>query len=75
MCGAQLNDGKEFSATQASVFLDGFTFRRFIEDCYAENARRMEEFDQGLLRPNFLPKLADVALSSLRLWSFRRNPT
>ncbi|MGH7002268.1 MAG: hypothetical protein ACREEA_12265, partial [Stellaceae bacterium] len=72
--GAQINDGKEFSATQASVFLDGFTFRRFLEDCYAENARRMQEFDQGLLRPNFLPKLADVALSSLRLWSFRRNP-
>src|SRR5487761_593697 len=72
--GAQINDGKEFSATQASVFLDGFTFRRFLEGCYAENARRMQEFDQGLLRPHFLPKLADVALSSLRLWSFRRNP-
>src|SRR5690348_14835749 len=72
--GAQVNDGKEFSATQASVFLDGFTFRRFLEDCYAENARRMQEFDRGLLRPSFLPKLADVALSSLRLWSFRRKP-
>jgi len=72
--GAQQNDGKEFSATQASVFLEGFTFRRFLEDCYAENARRMQEFDPGLLRPSFLPKLADVALSGLRLWSFRRNP-
>ena len=69
--GAAQNDGKEFSATQASVFLDGFTFRRFLENCYGENARRMKEFDQGLLRPSFLPKLADVALSSLRLWSFR----
>ena len=29
--GKDLNDGKEFSATQASVFLDGFTFRRLPE--------------------------------------------
>jgi len=33
--GAERNDGKDFSATQASVFLEGFTFRRFLEDCYA----------------------------------------
>ena len=71
--GAQLNDGKEFSATQASVFLDGFTFRRFLEDCYGENARRMKEFDPELLRPSFLPALADAALTSLRLWNFRRR--
>jgi len=71
--GAQLNDGKEFSATQASMFLDGFTFRRFLEDCYGENARRMKEFDRELLRPSFLPALADVALTSLRVWNFRRS--
>ena len=70
--GAQVNDGKDFSATQASVFLDGFTFRRFLEDCYAENARRMSVMDEGLLRPAFLPRLADVALASLRLWPGRR---
>ena len=49
--GAKANDGKDFSATQASVFLDGFTFRRFLEDCYAENARRMSVMDEGLLPP------------------------
>jgi hypothetical protein len=69
--GAQLNDGKEFSATQASMFLDGFTFRRFLEDCYGENARRMKEIDPELLRPSFLPALADAALASLRVWNFR----
>jgi len=72
--GAKANDGKDFSATQASVFLDGFTFRRFLEDCYAENARRMSVMDEGLLRPAFLPRLADIALASLRLWSGRRRP-
>jgi hypothetical protein len=71
--GAQANDGKDFTATQASVFLDGFTFRRFLEDCYGENARRMSEFDPHLLRPRFLPDLAGAALTSLRLWSLRRR--
>ncbi|HUK59577.1 MAG TPA: hypothetical protein VLV50_10145 [Stellaceae bacterium] len=70
--GAKANDGHDFAATQASVFLDGFTFRRFLEDCYAENARRMSIMDEGLLRPVFLPRLADAALASLRLWSSRR---
>jgi hypothetical protein len=69
--GAQANDGKDFSATQASVFLDGFTFRRFLEDCYAENARRMSVVDERLLRPSLLPGLADIALASLRLWNRR----
>jgi hypothetical protein len=66
--GAEVNDGKDFSATQAGVFLEGFTFRRFIEDCHAENLRRMSVFDQELLRPRFMPALAEVALSALRVW-------
>jgi len=69
--GAEANDGKDFSATQASLFLDGFTFQRFLNDCYAENARRMNAMDQDLLRPSFLPALAKAALRSLRLWSGR----
>jgi hypothetical protein len=71
--GQRANDGRDFSATQASVFLDGFTFRRFVEDCYAENARRMADFDADLLRPEFLPRLSGAALASLRLWVFRRG--
>jgi len=69
--GAEQNEGKDFTATQASMFLEGFTFRRFLEDCYGENARRMSAMDEGLLRPSFLPGLAKVALRSLRLWSRR----
>ncbi|HMK84695.1 MAG TPA: hypothetical protein VK437_01955, partial [Steroidobacteraceae bacterium] len=56
----------------ASVFLDDFTFRKFLENCYSENRRRMSEFDAELLRPTFLPRLADASLSSLRLWHFRQ---
>src|SRR5215831_12402757 len=38
--GRSANDGKNFSATQAGVFLDGFTFRDFVNECWAEHARR-----------------------------------
>ena len=69
--GQKENDGKDFSATQASVFLDGFTFRRFVEECYAENARRMADFHADLLRPRFLPALAGAALSGMRLFPSR----
>jgi hypothetical protein len=72
--GAALNDGKEFSATQAAVFLDGFTFRRFLENCYSENRRRLAAFEKDLVKPDFLPQLADAALFALRLWSFRASP-
>ena len=72
--GAEKNDGKEFAATQASVFLDGFTFRRFLEDCYSENRRRLSEFGPELLRPSFLPQLAETALGALRLWSLKSRP-
>jgi hypothetical protein len=65
--GRGANGGKDFSATQASVFLDGFTFRGLVEECRAEHARRMEGFDPELLQPHFLPKLAGVALAALRL--------
>jgi hypothetical protein len=73
--GQKVNDGQNFSATQTSLFLDDFTFRRFLEDCHDENLRRMSDLDPGLLKPAFLPKLADVALTSLRIWSFGRKPS
>ncbi len=63
--GRGANDGKDFSATQASVFLDGFTFRGFVEECRTEHARRMAEFDPELLQPRFLPNLAGIVLTGL----------
>jgi hypothetical protein len=69
--GQQVNEGKNLAALQVSMFLDGFNFRRFLEDCYAENSRRMSVFDPELLRPSFLPQLTDVALRALRLWGRR----
>jgi hypothetical protein len=70
--GQKENDGRDFSATQASMFLDGFSFRTFVEECYLENARRMAAFDPALLQPRFMPRLAHAALAGLRLWSRAR---
>jgi hypothetical protein len=67
-----VNDGRDFDITQTSMFLDGFSFRRFVEDCYRENARRMSVFDPDLLQPRLLPRIADAAVSGLRLWERRR---
>jgi hypothetical protein len=66
-------DGRDFSALQVSRFLDGFNFRCFIEDCYTENARRMRAFEPRLLRPGFLPALANTALAGFRLWNRGRS--
>lgn len=63
--GRKVNDGKDFSATQASIFLDGFTLRRLIAECTSENARRMAEFDPDLLRPRLIPALAAAALAAM----------
>lgn len=67
--GQKENDGRDFSATQVSMFLDGFSFRGFVEECYRENTRRMSIFDPTLLQPRFMPRLADAALAGMRLWN------
>ena len=70
--GKYANDGKDFAVTEASMFLEGFSFRQFVETCYRENARRMSAFDADLLQPRMLPAIADMAATGLRLWERRR---
>jgi hypothetical protein len=72
--GKDTNDGRDFAVTEANMFLEGFSFRQFVEDCYRENARRMSAFDPGLLQPRLLPAIADKAVAGLRLWERRRKP-
>jgi hypothetical protein len=67
--GRRANDGRDFSATQAGVFLEGFTLRSFVEECCVEHERRMGDFDADLLKPSFLPRLAAITLTGLRLGS------
>lgn len=67
------NSGNSFSATEASVFLEGFSINKLISTCLEENAQRMSVFDDRLLKPQFLPTLAQVALSGINLFS-KQNP-
>lgn len=60
-------DGLSFSPTQASEFMAGFRVRRLLEECLAENTRRLAGYDERLLRPRFLPRLARLALPFARL--------
>jgi hypothetical protein len=60
--GRAADGGRDFSATEARVFLDGFTWRGLVEACVAEHARRMADFDPALLRPRLLPWVGSVAL-------------
>lgn len=70
--GQQPNDGRDFAVTQANMFLDGFSFRNFLEECYHENARRMQAFDPGLMQPRLLPAVAGLALHGIRAWDRAR---
>ena len=65
--GREANGGHDFSATEASVFLDGFTLRGLVAECCAEHARRMREFDPDLLCPRLLPRLGGIALAAMRV--------
>ncbi len=65
--GRDAGDGREFSATEIGLFLDGFTLRSLVDACCAEHARRMRDFDPELLQPRLLPRLGGIALAPLRL--------
>jgi hypothetical protein len=71
--GQEPNDGRDFAVTQANMFLDGFSFSQFVEDCYRENARRMSVFDPDLMQPRLLPSIAGLAVRGMRLWDRQRR--
>ena len=71
--GQDTNDGRKFAFTQSNMFLDGFSFRQFVENCYRENARRMSVFNPDLMQPRLLPAIADLAVRGLRLWDRRSS--
>lgn len=56
-------DGRDFSATEAGALLEGFTVRKLLEACLAENARRLDAYEKELLRPLLLPGVARIALA------------
>ncbi len=74
--GSMEDQQEGFTATGASNFMDNLTPDLFLSSCLQENARRMSVFDKNLLQPRLIPKLAKIALRTLRLTSRRpTNPT
>jgi hypothetical protein len=55
-----------FPATSAAEIGDALDPRELIELCLAENDRRMAGYDERLLRPTFVPRMARLALRFLR---------
>ena len=68
------SSGEGFTATGASTFIDDLSLEMFLSNSLQENQRRMSSFDSRLLRPQLLPGLATVALSTLK-WLPKRNPS
>ena len=65
-------EGKPFTASEATHFMDNLTAKQFFSTCLQENAQRMSSFDERLLQPQFLPVLSRFALSCLNLLPQRK---
>ncbi|MBD1843751.1 ferritin-like domain-containing protein [Cyanobacteria bacterium FACHB-63] len=61
-------DGNEgFTATGAKTFVDDLTLPQFLSATISENQQRMSRFDDRLLEPRLLPRLAAIALRATTL--------
>lgn len=71
--GSDKNDDGSFTAAGASVVTVDLTLEKFLASCLQENERRMSAYDERLLRPEFLPKIATAALGALNLLPKRQS--
>lgn len=62
-----------FTATGASTFTDNLTLEKFLDVCIQENHQRMSKYDSRLLQPQLMPRLANIALSTLQLIPKRQS--
>lgn len=60
-------NGGGFTATGAKTFVDDLTLPQFLSATIAENQHRMSKFDDRLLEPQLLPRLASIALRTTTL--------
>ncbi len=71
--GSVEDEQEGFTATGASNFMDDLTPELFLSTCLEENVRRMSAFDQQLLQPQLIPRLATIALRFFKLTSRRQS--
>lgn len=63
---------KGFTAAGAKAVKVDLTLESFLEMCIAENAKRMQAYPEELLRPDFLPAIASLALNTAKLLPKRK---
>jgi hypothetical protein len=73
--GAQDKDGKPFTASEASHFMDNLTPELFFSISLQENAKRMSVFDPRLLQPQLMPTLSQFAFHCLKLLPKKQTAT
>ncbi|WP_246162831.1 ferritin-like domain-containing protein [Brasilonema sennae] len=71
--GSDEDKQEGFTATGAMNFTDNLTPELFLSTCLQENAKRMSVFDQRLLHPQLLPRLAKIARRIIRLTPQRQS--
>jgi hypothetical protein len=64
-------EGKPFTASEASHFMDDLTPKLFFSTCLEENAKRMSIFDDRLLQPMLMPRISQLAYNILKLFPER----
>lgn len=58
---------KGFTASGAKAIKVNLSLESFLEMCISENEQRMSVYPAELLRPDFLPAIAGVALNTIKL--------
>lgn len=62
-----------FTATGAKTFVDDLTLPQFLAATIRENQQRMSQFDDRLLQPRLLPRLAAIALRTITRLPSKRS--
>jgi len=63
---------KGFTASGAKAVKVDLSLETFLETCISENEKRMSVYPSELLRPDFLPSIANLALNTVKLLPKRR---
>ncbi|MDX2244904.1 MAG: ferritin-like domain-containing protein [Leptolyngbyaceae cyanobacterium bins.302] len=73
--GKKSTNKKGFTASGAKAVKVDLSLESFLEMCISENEKRMTAYPAELLRPEFLPTIASLALNTVRLLPKRKtNP-
>lgn len=73
--GKPSTNKKGFTASGAKAIKVGLSLESFLDMCISENEKRMSVYPAELLRPDFLPAIAGLALNTVKLFPKRKeNP-